>query len=91
MVTSLLLKDQALSQPVSLRPHSIRCQSSTSHVVQVEGTVDSEPHFQTVDSGAKRTFVSVNVMAAQDLPLAAQQLCGVTGHCTELWGPVEVE
>ena len=60
-------------------------------VVQVKGTVSGEPHYLTVDSGAERTFVSADVRTVQDLPLAAQQLCGVNGHCTELWGPVDVK
>ena len=70
-------------------PLSLRCQSVVSQAVQVEGTVNGKPHFLTVDSGAARTFVSTDVMAAQDFPLAAQQLCGVAGHCTRLRGPVE--
>ena len=38
----------------------------------------------------ERTFISVDVKAAQNISLAAQQLCGVTGHCMELRGPMEV-
>lgn len=63
----------------------------TPDIVQVEGTINGEPHLLTIDSGAERSFVSADLMAAQDLLLAAQQLCGVTGHYTELWGLVEVK
>ena len=42
----------------------------------------------TVDSGAERTFVQGGVLATGQPPVAQQQLCGITGHCTQLRGPV---
>ena len=43
------------------------CQSVVPQAVQVEGTVNGEPHFLTADSGAAKIFVSMDVMAAHDL------------------------
>ncbi|MPC32072.1 hypothetical protein E2C01_025375 [Portunus trituberculatus] len=40
------------------------------------------------DSGAERTFVQGGVLATEQLPVTQQQLCGITGHCTQLRGPV---
>jgi len=58
--------------------------------IQVSGTVDGHPCQLTVDTGAERTFVRPELVAARHLPETSQQLCGVTGHCTSLRGPVEV-
>ena len=56
--------------------------------MRVEGTVNQEPCQLTVDTGAERTFVRPDVLTVV-APLSTQQLCGVTGHCTPLQGPVE--
>ena len=42
------------------------------------------------DTGAERTLMRPDVVLAKYLPEATQWLCGVTGHCTELRGPVEM-
>ena len=55
----------------------------------MEGTVDGNPCRMTVDTGAEKTIVRPEVISAKHLPAAPQRLCGVTGHCTELRGPVE--
>ena len=42
----------------------------------------------TVDSGADYTLVRPGLVEAAWIPDAPQQLCGVTGHCMSLQGPV---
>ena len=60
-------------------------------VVQVSGTVDGTPCRLVVDTGAERTFVRADVLRTRNLPRSQQQLCGVTGHCVTLRGPVQVQ
>ena len=50
--------------------------------------MDGKPCDLTVDTGAERTFVRMGVAAAPNPPEAREQLCGVTGDCTGLKGPV---
>ncbi|XP_047481643.1 DNA damage-inducible protein 1-like [Penaeus chinensis] len=57
--------------------------------MQVEGSVDGKPCRLTVDTGAEKTLVRPNMLATKRLPDAPQRLCGVTGHCVQLKGPVE--
>ncbi|MPC56420.1 hypothetical protein E2C01_050381 [Portunus trituberculatus] len=54
----------------------------------VESEVDGRPCPEVVDTGAAKTVVGEEVVAVQDLPVSDWQLCGVTGHCTALRGPV---
>ncbi|KAK8376506.1 hypothetical protein O3P69_009860 [Scylla paramamosain] len=42
-----------------------------------------------LDSGGERTFVQEGVLATRQPLVAKQQLCGISGHCTQLKGPVE--
>ncbi|MPC63623.1 hypothetical protein E2C01_057723 [Portunus trituberculatus] len=53
-----------------------------------ESVVDGRPCPKVVDAGAAKTVVGEEVVAVQDLPVADRQLCGVTGHCTTVRGPV---
>ena len=57
--------------------------------MQVEGSVDGKPCRLTVDTGAEKTLVRPDMLATMRLPDAPQRLCGVTGHCVQLKGPVE--
>ena len=54
----------------------------------MSGAVDGRPCPLVVDTGAAKTFVREEVVAAQNIPVSDRQLCGVTGHCTTLRGPV---
>lgn len=69
-------------QPASLTKAQIplRCRRAAAHSIQVESRVDREPCRLTVDTGVASTDIP---------PLAAQRLCGVTGHYSELRGSVE--
>lgn len=58
--------------------------------MQVRGSVEGEPCYLTVDTGAEKTLVRPDMLTATSLPDASQRLCGVTGHCVPLKGPVEV-
>lgn len=60
-------------------------------VVQVSGTVDGTPCRLVVDAGAERTFVRADVLRTRNLPRSQQQLCGATGRCVTLRGPVQVQ
>lgn len=51
--------------------------------------MDGNSCYLTVDSGAERTFVQDGMLATGQPPVARQQLCGITGHCTQLRGPVD--
>ena len=50
--------------------------------------MDGRPCPLVVDTGAAKTFIREEVVAAQDIPVSDRQLCGVTGHGTMLRGPV---
>ncbi|KAK8397535.1 hypothetical protein O3P69_004353 [Scylla paramamosain] len=67
----------------------IRCHQAATHSVQVEGAVDGKVYQLTVDTASERTFVRPDMTSTRSRPVAPQQLCGVTGHCTTLRGPVE--
>ncbi len=53
------------------------------------GAVDGRPCGLVMDTGSERTFAREEVVAAQELPVSGRQLCGVTGHCVTLRGPVK--
>ncbi|XP_063875862.1 uncharacterized protein LOC135108633 [Scylla paramamosain] len=69
-------------------PVRLSCRAEGARTVQVGGQVDGKSCCLTVDSGAERTFVQDGVVATGQPPVAQQQLCGITGHCTQLRGPV---
>ncbi|MPC87815.1 hypothetical protein E2C01_082691 [Portunus trituberculatus] len=69
----------------------LECRLSSPPIVQVQGTVDGNLCQLVVDTGVERTFVRANVVRARHIPRAEQQLCGVTGHCVMLRGPVTME
>ena len=52
------------------------------------GAVDGCPCALVMDTGVANTFVREEVVAAQNIPVSDRQLCGVTGHCMTLRGPV---
>uniref|UniRef100_A0A0L8FGH2 Aspartic peptidase DDI1-type domain-containing protein n=1 Tax=Octopus bimaculoides TaxID=37653 RepID=A0A0L8FGH2_OCTBM len=58
--------------------------------LRVNRKVNSRTCSLVIDMASGQTFVSSNVLQDLDLPESSQQLCGVTGHCTELRGPVNV-
>ncbi|MPC39384.1 hypothetical protein E2C01_032919 [Portunus trituberculatus] len=53
-----------------------------------ESVVDSRLCPEVVDTGAAKTVVGEEVVVVQDLHVADQQLCGMTGHCTTPRGPL---
>ncbi|MPC36927.1 hypothetical protein E2C01_030396 [Portunus trituberculatus] len=63
-------------------------QKCEGHTGVAESVVDSRPCPEVVDTGAAKTIVGEEVVAVQDLPVADEQLCGETGHCTTLRGSV---
>ncbi|MPC58326.1 hypothetical protein E2C01_052324 [Portunus trituberculatus] len=44
-----------------------------------------------VDLGLEQTIVRPDVVQECYLPESSEWLCCVTGHCTGLWGPVDVQ
>ena len=56
----------------------------------MDGTIDGRQCRLTIDTGAERTFVRADIVAVHNAFLAPQRLCGVTGHCVQLKGPVEM-
>ncbi|KAG0715491.1 hypothetical protein GWK47_011819 [Chionoecetes opilio] len=70
-------------------PRGLSCRHVTPPAVQVAGTVDGRPCRLVVDTGAERTFAREDVVDSKDPSVAQQQLCGVTGHCVSLKGPVK--
>ncbi|MPC57317.1 Retrovirus-related Pol polyprotein [Portunus trituberculatus] len=70
-------------------PICVKCRSdATALTVRVLGAVDGRPCSLVVDTDAAKTFVREEVVAVQNLPVSDRQLCGMTGHCTTLRGPV---
>ena len=53
--------------------------------------MDGHPCRLVVDTGSERTFVRGDMVARQDLPTTQQRMCGITGHCVPLAGPVTAE
>ncbi|ROT64723.1 hypothetical protein C7M84_017328 [Penaeus vannamei] len=51
--------------------------------------MDGKPCQMIVDTGAEKTIMRPDVLTARDYHEEPRQLCGVTGHCTPLKGPVE--
>lgn len=51
--------------------------------------MDGRPCCMIVDSGADYTLVRPGLVEAEWLPDSPQQLCGVTGDCMSLQGPVD--
>ncbi|MPC87549.1 hypothetical protein E2C01_082414 [Portunus trituberculatus] len=82
----------ALEYVLACSPTKACCENcgrdATALAVRVSGAVDGCPCPLVVDTGAAKTFVREEVMAVQTLPMSDRQLCGVTGHCTMLRGPV---
>ncbi|KAK3895061.1 hypothetical protein Pcinc_001229 [Petrolisthes cinctipes] len=58
--------------------------------VRVDGRIDGKKCYLVIDSASEQTFVRPDVLHHRYLPESSEQLCGVTGHCAELKGPLEV-
>ena len=56
--------------------------------MHVFGTAKGHPARLVVDAGSERTFIREDMLDACDVPEATQLLCGVTGECTTMRGPV---
>ena len=74
---------------VSQAPFTQRCCATGIQSVQVQGEVDGKPCSLTVHTGTESTLVCEGVTAAPNLPLAAHQLCSITGQCTPQKAPVQ--
>ena len=74
-----------------MAPRNVNCLYTAIRAVQVDGILDGKPCHMVVDTGAERTFVREDVVSMQHLPDARRRLCGVTGHCARLKGPVEAQ
>ena len=58
--------------------------------MRVWGTINGRSFWLVVDTGSERTFVRKDLVNARAVPEAEQLLCGVTGECVAMQGPVEV-
>jgi len=67
------------------------CKRTTTTSCQVDGKVDGVECSVVVDTGSERTMVRANIVSHRQLPETSHRLSGVTGHCTELRGPVDVK
>lgn len=54
------------------------------------GTINGRSLWLVVDTGSERTLVREDLVNASAVPEADQLLCGVTGECVAMRGPVEV-
>ncbi|MPC36367.1 hypothetical protein E2C01_029823 [Portunus trituberculatus] len=70
------------------RTRSLEDVDATALAVRGSGAVDGRPCPLVVNTGAAKTFVRKEVVAAQDVPVSNRQLCGVTGHWATLRSPV---
>ncbi|MPD02213.1 hypothetical protein E2C01_097780 [Portunus trituberculatus] len=68
--------------------HDVNCLHTAARAVQVDGALDGRPYRMIIDTGAESTFVRENGVSMEPLPDAQTRLCGVTGHCIRLKGPV---
>ncbi|KAG7157489.1 hypothetical protein Hamer_G005932 [Homarus americanus] len=65
-----------------------KCKLSTVSSVQVEGEINGIRCPLVIDTASERTFVRLDVVCHRQLPETSQQLCGITGQCAELKGPI---
>ena len=73
-------------------PHTPRVRGlNVMDSVQVDGAINGKPCPIIVDSGANQTIVRRDVLGLPDLPPAKEGLNDVTGRCSALWGPLEVQ
>ena len=70
--------------------HRVSCRCSATPSFCVQGAVDGRPCWMVVDTGAEATFVRKDMLEGRALPMTSTQLCGATGDCLSLQGPVEV-
>ena len=56
----------------------------------MSGIIDGRPCCLTVDTGADMTFIRRDIVSTKGLSPARQVMCGVTGHCQPVYGPVRV-
>ena len=61
-----------------------------SATLKVEGAIDGASCLMTVDTGAERTIVHPEMIRGRELGDNSRKLCGITGHCVPLRGPVNV-
>ena len=74
-----------------MAPHGISCRLSVAPTaVRVWGTINGRSFWIVVDTGSERTFVREDLVNARAVPEAEQLLCGVTGECVTMRGPVEM-
>ena len=72
-------------------PQGVRCRlTAVPSPVRVFGTVNGRSPRLVVDAGSERTFIREDMLDACDVPEATQLLCGVTGECTTMRGPMSV-
>ena len=85
------LGNEAAPQPTSWALQGVRCRlTAAPSAVRVFGTVNGCPTRLVVDTGSKRTFVREGMVDARGVSEAMQLLCGVTGECTTMRGPMSV-
>ena len=58
--------------------------------VIVDGSINGRLVEMVVDTGAGRTYIREGVLPAREARHVSQQLCGVTGDCMPVKGPVWV-
>ncbi|XP_076045801.1 uncharacterized protein LOC143028044 [Oratosquilla oratoria] len=72
-------------------PSHLRCrQVAASDAIKVAGNINGRQVEMVVDTGAERTFVREGVLPGRGVKCVGQQLCGVTGDCVPVKGPVWV-
>ncbi|KAK3893315.1 hypothetical protein Pcinc_002871 [Petrolisthes cinctipes] len=71
-------------------PSPRRCKRTAIDSVRVDRRIDGKKCSLVIDSASEQTFVRPDVLHHRYLPESSEQLCGVTGHCAELKGPLEV-
>jgi len=72
-------------------PRGVRCRLiAAPTAVRVWGTINGRSSRLVVDTGSERTFVREDLVDARAVPEASQLMCGVTGECVAMRGPVLV-
>jgi len=58
--------------------------------MRVAGKINRRPVEMVVDTGSELTFIRKDLIVSCGIPKAGQKLCGVTGDCIPMRGPVWV-
>ncbi|ROT67655.1 hypothetical protein C7M84_014239 [Penaeus vannamei] len=82
---------RAAAQQDAMSPQYTRYQQVVAPIaMRVAGKINRCPVEMVVDTGSELTFIRKDLIVSCGVPKAGQKLCGVTGDCIPMRGPVWV-